>query len=399
MRLLPNEAGPAGADNTHRALTHDRVSGHRLQELYSKPLIRSLGRVSGFFVCPEHKERCSNNVRASFSVVARSSVGSRGVPCCLAPGAPCEGMAATVGALQVLGAGLGLCVGSWGAWPGRSEMNEYQTASLIAESLVRARVDLGRAVGELRAIVKDEDARDNMPGLLHSWAAFVTGQVSEEDRARLASYSVLNARQEWALQYARSRGRVVVGDMRRRWPSFSHETLQIDLRGLVERGHLVPKGERRGRIYQPVQVSQAVGTNHQVDSMPSGNEKGIPEGAVGASDDTLPNLKPLSEVREGESQEVANADPSAMLRRILRVIARNGAKWIDAGNGRKCDGCRYAGRRFTLPGGAVRYELEVVPELRSKIVALGEVLSFELGRSVAIEENEEGFFVVVGGAK
>lgn len=272
-------------------------------------------------------------------------------------------------------------------------MNEYQTASLIAESLVKATVDLGRAVGELRSIVKDEDARSNMPALLYSWAAYVTGRVSEEDRARLRYYEGLSPRQEWALQTARSRGRVAVADMRRRWPSFSDETLRLDLAGLVGRGFLTPVGDRRGRVY----VSQEVGTGVGKDDRSSGNGQGVSEGGSGSAEGIPSDLKTIP---DGESQEVgklATRAPSAvMLHKIQLVLGRNEARWLPGPNGRRIDGARGGRRCFTRPGGVIAYEMDVMPELRARVVALADVLSFELQRKVSIEDGPDGFFVVVG---
>ena len=115
------------------------------------------------------------------------------------------------------------------------------------------------ALRELAAILADEDASSDLPGLLAAWEAVCRGAILPSDRPIVAVMGVPvgaprtapEDRARLALKLAEARGRVTLEDVRDVLPGQSDETLRTTFAGLVRAGKLRKHRDRRWAYYTP----------------------------------------------------------------------------------------------------------------------------------------------------
>ena len=107
------------------------------------------------------------------------------------------------------------------------------------------------ALQELAAVLADPDFTTDPGGLLRAWASAVAGDLDESARyaPRGGDPAPLGDVESLAVALATWHGRVTNGDIRRRLPEVSAETVRLRLAGLCSRGILTRKGRNSGTTY------------------------------------------------------------------------------------------------------------------------------------------------------
>ena len=107
------------------------------------------------------------------------------------------------------------------------------------------------ALQELAAVLADPDFATDPGGLLRAWASAVAGDLDESARyaPRGGDPAPLGDVESLAVALATWHGRVTNGDIRRRLPEVSAETVRLRLAGLCSRGILTRKGRNSGTTY------------------------------------------------------------------------------------------------------------------------------------------------------
>ena len=111
-----------------------------------------------------------------------------------------------------------------------------------------------QALAELAAVLADPDFTTDPGGLLRSWASAVAGELDESARYAPCDDGgghepPLGDVESLAVALAAWHGRVRNGDVRRRLPDVSAETVRLRLAGLCSRGILTRKGRNSGTTY------------------------------------------------------------------------------------------------------------------------------------------------------
>ena len=113
-----------------------------------------------------------------------------------------------------------------------------------------------QALQELAAVLADPDFTTDPGGLLRAWASAVAGDLDESARYAPSSESErgdtespLGDVESLAVALAAWHGRVRNGDVRRRLPDVSAETVRLRLADLCARGILTRSGRNSGTTY------------------------------------------------------------------------------------------------------------------------------------------------------